>query len=149
MEVKIRPAVPEDCGRMMQLIHELAVYERAPDAVTVEFDHFIESGFGKNLVWYALVAEYNGRVEGFALYYIRYSTWKGQCMYLEDFLVSEEMRGHGIGKLLFDRLLELCKEVGEESEAQAIAAACRNRPSCAGGGRQQSRREDPHPGQGN
>ena len=112
MEVTIRPAISEDCSRIMQLIHELAVYERAPDAVTVDFDHFTESGFGKNPVWYALVAEYNGKVEGFALYYIRYSTWKGQCMYLEDFLVAEEMRGHGIGKMLFDKLFALCTEKG-------------------------------------
>ena len=112
MEVIIRRAVREDCPHMMQLIHELAVYERAPDAVTVDFDHFTASGFGENPVWYAFVAELNGRVKGFALYYIRYSTWKGQRMYLEDLLVTEEMRGRGIGKLLFDRLILESKEKG-------------------------------------
>ena len=106
MPVIIRRAVKEDCARMMELIHELAVYEREPDAVTVTFDHFVESGFGENPVWYAYVAEADGKVEGFALWYIRYSTWKGQRLYLEDFLVSEKMRGKGIGKLLFDKLLE-------------------------------------------
>jgi GNAT superfamily N-acetyltransferase len=111
-EIKIRRAVKEDCHRMMQLIHELAVYERAPDAVTVDFDHFTASGFGENPVWYAFVAEVNGNLEGFALYYIRYSTWKGQRMYLEDLLVTEEKRGIGIGKLLFDRLILECKEKG-------------------------------------
>ena len=110
MVVKIRQAERQDCERMMQLIHELAVYERAPEAVTVDFDHFVESGFGEKPVWYAFVAELEERVEGFALYYIRYSTWKGQRMYLEDFLVADEMRGHGIGKLLFERLIEVCKE---------------------------------------
>ncbi len=109
MVVKIRQAEQADCERMMQLIHELAVYEREPAAVTVDFGHFVESGFGEKPVWYAFVAELEGRVEGFALYYIRYSTWKGQRMYLEDFLVAEKMRGHGIGKLLFDRLIEECK----------------------------------------
>jgi len=94
---------------MMELIQELAVYEREPDAVTVTFDHFVESGFGENPVWFAFVGEYEGKVEGFALYYIRYSTWKGQRLYLEDFLVSEKMRGKGIGKLLFDTLIEECK----------------------------------------
>ena len=106
----IRKAVKEDCARMMELIHELAVYEKEPDAVTVSFEHFVESGFGENPIWWAYVAELNGKVEGFALWYIRYSTWKGQRLYLEDFLVSDKMRGHGIGKLLFDKLIEECKE---------------------------------------
>ena len=128
MEIQIRKAVKEDCRRMMELILELAVYEKEPDAVTVTFDHFVESGFGENPVWQAFVAEApiasisaissptggdrGGRgaeVVGFALYYIRYSTWKGQRLYLEDLLVTDKMRGKGIGKLLFDTLIEECK----------------------------------------
>jgi len=109
MQITIRRAVKEDCKRMMELIQELAVYEREPTAVTVTFDHFVESGFGEDPVWFSYVAEVDGKVEGFALWYIRYSTWKGQRLYLEDFLVSEKMRGKGIGKLLFDKLLEECK----------------------------------------
>ena len=105
MDIKIRPAVKEDCTRMMELIHELAVYERAPEQVVVSFEHFVSSGFGENPVWWALVAEVNGNVEGLALYYIRYSTWKGQRMYLEDLVVAENMRGHKIGSLLFDALI--------------------------------------------
>ena len=108
-EAVIRKAVKADCKRMMELIHELAVYEKEPDAVTVSFDHFVESGFGENPVWFGYVAEVDGIVEGFALCYIRYSTWKGQRLYLEDFLVSDKMRGKGIGKLLFDTLIEECK----------------------------------------
>jgi len=94
---------------MMELIQELAVYEKEPEAVTVSFDHFVESGFGENPLWFAFVAEVDGKVEGFALWYIRYSTWKGQRLYLEDLLVTEKMRGKGIGKLLFDKLIEECK----------------------------------------
>ena len=109
-QIKIRKAIQEDCHSMMQLIHELAVYEKAPQEVTVDFDHFVESGFGENPVWYAFVAEADNKVVGFALYYIRYSTWKGQRMYLEDILVNEPWRGKGIGKLLFDQLLEEAKE---------------------------------------
>lgn len=106
----IRPAVKEDCKRLLELIYQLAVYEKAPEEMTVTQEHFEESGFGEKPVWWALVAEVNGIVQGFALYYIRYSTWKGQRMYLEDFLVNEQMRGRSIGKLLFDRLIEEAKE---------------------------------------
>jgi len=110
-EIIIRNARKEDCKAMMQLIHELAEYEKAPDEVTVTFDHFVESGFGEKPVWWAFVAEVDESVVGFALYYIRYSTWKGQRLYLEDILVNEPFRGKGIGKLLFDKLL---KEVEEK-----------------------------------
>ena len=101
-KIEIRKAEKGDCKRMMELIHELAVFERAPGEVTVEFNHFVESGFGEHPVWWAFVAEVDGVVQGFALYYIRYSTWKGQRMYLEDFLVNEKLRGLGIGTLLFE-----------------------------------------------
>ena len=104
MATTIRRSVKEDCPRLLELITELAVYEKAPHEVTVSLEHFIESGFGKNPVWWAFVAEEDGIILGFALYYIRYSTWKGQRLYLEDILVNEEFRGKQIGKLLFDRL---------------------------------------------
>lgn len=110
MNITIRRAVKEDCPRMMELIKELAEYERAPDEVTVDFNHFVDSGFGPKPVWWAFVAEVDGVVQGFALYYIRYSTWKGQRMYLEDILVTDKMRGQGIGKLLFDALIVEAKE---------------------------------------
>ena len=110
MSMNIRRAVKEDCPRLLELIQELADYEKAPDEVTVTLEHFEASGFGENPVWWAFVAEENGIVNGFALYYIRYSTWKGQRMYLEDILVTEKSRGKGLGKLLMDRLIEEAKE---------------------------------------
>ncbi|MBK7562488.1 MAG: GNAT family N-acetyltransferase [Chitinophagaceae bacterium] len=106
MEILIRRAEREDCPRLLELITELAIYEKAPDDVTVTLEHFTESGFGSSPVWWSFVAEVNGVIQGFALYYIRYSTWKGQAMYLEDIIVTEEMRGNKIGKMLFDRLIE-------------------------------------------
>lgn len=113
----IRRAEKKDCKRLMELIYQLAIYEKAPNEMTVSLQHFEESGFGEKPVWWAFVAETpsssgegEGEVNGFALYYVRYSTWKGQRMYLEDFLVNEELRGKGVGKLLFDKLIEEAKE---------------------------------------
>jgi GNAT superfamily N-acetyltransferase len=110
MEIVIRRAEKKDCARIMELIHELAVFEKAPQEVTVTLTHFEYSGFGPNPVWWAFVAEVEGKVQAFALYYIRYSTWKGQRMYLEDILVTEEMRGKKLGQLLFDQLIIEAKE---------------------------------------
>jgi GNAT superfamily N-acetyltransferase len=112
LQTLIRRAVKEDCARILELVKELALYEKAPDEVTVTLEHFEESGFGEKPVWWAFVAELDGKVEGFALYYIRFSTWKGQRMYLEDFLVTENLRGGGMGKMLFDRLIIEAKEKG-------------------------------------
>lgn len=112
MAITVRRATKEDCPRLLELVKELALYEKAPDEVTVTMAHFEESGFGANPVWWAFVAEEEGFIYGFALYYIRYSTWKGQAMYLEDIVVTENARGKGIGKLLFDRLIEEAREKG-------------------------------------
>lgn len=101
---------------MLELIQELADYEKAPNEVTVTLSHFEESGFGEKPVWWAFVAEETPAgdqaaiIHAFALYYIRYSTWKGQRMYLEDILVTEKMRGQKIGTMLFDRLIQEAKD---------------------------------------
>ncbi|HEV2481214.1 MAG TPA: GNAT family N-acetyltransferase [Puia sp.] len=108
--ISIRRAVRDDCPRLLELIRELAEYERAPQEVTVTPDHFMESGFGPQPVWQAFVVTVDGRVEGFALWYIRYSTWKGQRLYLEDLIITQAMRGRGLGKLLFDRLIREMRE---------------------------------------
>lgn len=112
MDISIRVARIEDCARLLELINELAVYEKAPDEVSVSIKEFEDAGFGPHPVWKAFVAEVDGVIQGFGLYYIRYSTWKGCRLYLEDLLVTEQMRGKGIGKLIFDRLIQEAVEKG-------------------------------------
>ena len=108
----LRVAVKEDCVRLLELIYELAVYEKAPEEVTVTLTEFEEAGFGDKPVWKAFVVEVDSIIQGFGLYYIRYSTWKGCRLYLEDFIVTEKMRGKGLGKIIFDKMVIEAKELG-------------------------------------
>lgn len=109
MDIEIRVAEAADCPALLDLITELAVYEKAPNEVTVTLAEFVEAGFGKNPVWKAFVATHNKTIVGMALFYVRYSTWKGCRLYLEDFLVTESYRGKGIGKLLFNQVVAEAK----------------------------------------
>ncbi|HVI46560.1 MAG TPA: GNAT family N-acetyltransferase [Chitinophaga sp.] len=113
-QVTLRIARREDCPRLLELIRELALYENAVEQVTVSLSHFEDAGFGAHPVWKAFAAttQVNGTemIVGFALYYIRYSTWKGCRLYLEDIVVTESWRGKGVGKLLFDQLITEAKE---------------------------------------
>lgn len=110
--LNIRKAKADDCEAMLELIKELAEYEKAPDEVTVTLEHFRDAGFSSEPVWSAFVAEVDGKMIGISLYYIRYSTWKGKRLYLEDLIVTESFRGKGIGKVLFDKTIEYGKEKG-------------------------------------
>ncbi|MCX2479643.1 GNAT family N-acetyltransferase [Pedobacter sp. MC2016-15] len=110
MDIQLRFAVEADCPRLLELIHELAVYEKMPEEVTVTLAEFAEAGFGEQPVWKAFVAENDNGIIGFALYYTRYSTWKGCRLYLEDFLVTEAARGKGVGKLLFERVMKEARD---------------------------------------
>ena len=109
MNINIRVAVKDDCLRLLELINELALYEKAPEEVTVTLTEFVDAGFGETPVWKAFVAEENELIIGFALFYTRYSTWKGCRLYLEDFLVTEQSRGKGVGKILFEKVIEEAK----------------------------------------
>lgn len=108
--VVIRAARKEDCPRILELIKELALYEKAPDEVTVTLEEMEACGFGEKPVWGSLVAEVNGEILGIALYYDRYSTWKGRRLYLEDLIVTESARGLGLGKKLLDELIVYARE---------------------------------------
>ncbi len=101
----IRPACREDCQRLLELVRELAAFERAPGAVTISPAHFEEAGFGPRPVWHAIVAEEGDTVVGFALWYVRFSTWTGCRLYLEDIVVTASRRGEGIGRRLFEAAL--------------------------------------------
>lgn len=109
MNIHIRTAVKSDCPQLMKLIRELAEFERAADQVTVTPQQFEESGFGDNPVWWAFVAEVDEKIVGMALYYVRYSTWKGRRLYLEDIIVTQEMRGHKIGSQLMEVIINEAK----------------------------------------
>jgi GNAT superfamily N-acetyltransferase len=110
MSFKIRFAQPKDVSSMMHLIHELAVYEKEPDAVEIDENYLKEYGFGKSSAFECLVAESeNSEILGMALFYNRFSTWKGLSIHLEDLIVRQEKRNQGIGKALFEALIKHAK----------------------------------------
>jgi GNAT superfamily N-acetyltransferase len=107
--ITIRNAKPEDAPSVFLLIQELAEYERAPEQVINTPEQMLRDGFPETSWFGCLVAESDGKIVGMALWYLRYSTWKGVCMYLEDLYVQPEFRQQGTGKALFLRLKELAE----------------------------------------
>jgi GNAT superfamily N-acetyltransferase len=105
----IRRGVEADIPAVYQLIKELALYEKAPDEVTNTIDDMIRDGFGPQPSYGFFVAETEQKIVAIAFYYVRYSTWKGRCLYLEDIVVSENFRGKGIGQLLFAEMISFGK----------------------------------------
>jgi len=105
-EVTIRIGTKQDLPRVLELIKELALYERAPHEVTNSVERMEKDGFGANPIYGLFVAENERGIVGISIYYWRYSTWKGKRLYLEDIIVTEKERGSGIGKLLFDRTMK-------------------------------------------
>ena len=102
--VSIRKGVKEDLPEVVAMIKELADYENALDEVEISVEQLERDGFGAHPYYWLLIAEIDGDIAGLAFYFIRYSTWKGKLLYLEDFVVKEKFRRQGIGTLLFDSL---------------------------------------------
>jgi GNAT superfamily N-acetyltransferase len=106
--ILIREAKPKDISAVLRLIRELADFEREPKAV-VNTESELHQHIFKDKICNAIVADDNNEIIGFALYYNSYSTWKGKCLYLEDLYVQEARRKHGIGALLFEKIISIAK----------------------------------------
>jgi GNAT superfamily N-acetyltransferase len=106
----IRKGTQNDMPAVLDLIKELAIFEKEPDAVVVSVDDLIKDGFNENPLFYTFVAEIDSEVVGIALYYYRYSTWKGKTIHLEDLIVKESMRGTGAGFALYSEIIKQGKK---------------------------------------
>ncbi|HYD90693.1 MAG TPA: GNAT family N-acetyltransferase [Flavobacterium sp.] len=108
----IRPGTKEDMPAVLDLIKELAAFEREPDAVVVTVDELVKDGFGPDPLFYTFIAEANNEVIGIALFYYRYSTWKGKTIHLEDLIVKQEKRGTGAGSALYKEVIKFARKEG-------------------------------------
>ena len=111
MEIIIRDAREADMKAVLGLIIELAIYEKEPDAVINTEENLIKDTFGEDSMINCTVAEVDGKVIGFYITYVSYSTWNGRCLYLEDLFIKPEFRRRGIGQMLFDNLITQAKEM--------------------------------------
>jgi GNAT superfamily N-acetyltransferase len=112
MKITVRKGEKKDIPQALELVKELAIYERAPEEVVTNVAQMEKDGFGEQAVYRFLVAETSGKIIGMALYYTAYSTWKGRYIYLDDLIVTEKHRRSGAGKLLFDEVLREAKLEG-------------------------------------
>jgi GNAT superfamily N-acetyltransferase len=104
--MNIRKGNPEDMKSVLGLIQELAIFEKEPDAVVITEEDLIRDGFGEKPLFNVFVAEVEEEIVGIALYYYRYSTWKGKTIHLEDLIVKEKMRGTGLGSALYTEIMK-------------------------------------------
>lgn len=110
--MRIRKGTEKDMPAVLDLIRELAIFEKEPDAVVVTTDDLVRDGFGANPLFHTFIAEVDGEIVGMALYYYRYSTWKGKTIHLEDLIVKEKMRGTGLGFALYTEIMKQGKADG-------------------------------------
>lgn len=110
--ISVRKATSSDVAQIFELVKELAVYEKALHEVSNSVEQMLADGFGEHPIYGAFVAEVDAIIVGIALYYYRYSTWKGKRIYLEDIIVTEAFRGKGLGSKLFEATIEEGKRTG-------------------------------------
>ena len=108
--MNIRRGKPEDMQAVLGLIQELALFEKEPDAVLVTVDDLIRDGFGTVPLFHVFVAEVEDEIVGIALWYYRFSTWKGKTIHLEDLVVKDKMRGTGLGYALYSEIIKQGKK---------------------------------------
>lgn len=108
----IRKGLKEDMPAVLDLIKELAAFENEPDAVVITAEELVNDGFGENPLFQTFVAETDGEIIGTALFYYRYSTWKGKTIHLEDLIVKQEKRGTGAGSALYKEVLKFARQDG-------------------------------------
>jgi GNAT superfamily N-acetyltransferase len=111
MKITIREGVKTDLSAVLQLIKELADYENALDQVTITQEDLENDGFSERPWYWFLVAEKNNEIIGLSFYWIRYSTWKGKFLFLEDFVIKQEYRNKGVGSQLFEETIKICKKL--------------------------------------
>lgn len=112
MNLIIRKATNQDVSDILELIQHLADFENEPNAVEVTKEELLQDGFGENPLYKVFIAEVDGAVVGMALYYYRYSTWKGKTIHLEDLIVRAEMRKKGIGGALYEAVMQQAHKEG-------------------------------------
>ena len=120
MSLTIRKGKKEDLTAVLNLIKELALYEKAPQEVIATVESMEEDGFGKKPFFEFNLAEVDGKVVGMALYFFSYSTWKGRAIYLDDIIITEKHRRKGIGKKLFDSVVARAKKTGAKRLAWQV-----------------------------
>ena len=108
--MNIRKGNPKDMESVLGLIQELAIFEKEPDAVVITVDDLLRDGFGEKPLFHVFVAEEEKEIVGIALYYYRYSTWKGKTIHLEDLIVKDKMRGSGVGSALYAEIMKQGKK---------------------------------------
>lgn len=111
MHISIRKATINDLPEVLALVKELAIYEKAAHEVKITIGELEKDGFGEHPLYWIILAEVDAKIVGMSFYYIRYSTWTGRNLYLEDIIVKEAYRGNSIGKLLFEETIKAAKEM--------------------------------------
>ncbi len=112
MEFTIREAIKEDMPQVLDLIQELADFEKEPDAVDIKVEDLLREGFGEQPLFHCFVAVSDTKIIGAAIVYYRFSTWKGRTIHLEDLIVKDSMRNKGIGKALYTKVMKYAQEKG-------------------------------------